>query len=63
MAGDVILEVNGRRVYDSYSISDVIKKGKPVRLTVLRNGRKVSLTVIPRLFEESHFLDLRETSD
>lgn len=60
MAGDVILEVNGRRVYDSYSISDVIKKGKPVRLTILRNGRRVSLTVIPRLFEETHFLVMRD---
>jgi regulator of sigma E protease len=38
--GDVILKINGKRVYDSYTVSQTIRKGKPVELTVLRNGEK-----------------------
>ncbi|MDK2923835.1 MAG: regulator of sigma protease [Pseudothermotoga sp.] len=58
--GDIILKINGRRVYDSYTVSQTIRKGKSVELTVLRNGEKIVINAAPRLFEESHFMLLKD---
>jgi regulator of sigma E protease len=58
--GDVILKINGKRVYDSYTVSQTIRKGKPVELTVLRNGEKITIKATPKLFEESHFMLLKD---
>lgn len=58
--GDIILKVNGKRVYDSYTVSQTIRRGKPVELTVLRNGERITVRATPKLFEESHFMLLKD---
>ncbi|MCS7174485.1 M50 family metallopeptidase [Pseudothermotoga sp.] len=58
--GDIILKINGKRVYDNYTVSQTIRKGLPVELTVLRKEGKVAIRAIPKLFEESHFLLLTD---
>lgn len=58
--GDVILKINGRRVYDNYTVSQIIRRGLPVELTVLRNDEKLNIRAVPKMFEESHFILLRD---
>lgn len=48
--GDVIVEFAGTKianVYDYTYAMDAVKIGKPVTVVVLRNGQRVTLTVIP----------------
>jgi Tol biopolymer transport system component len=48
--GDVIVEFAGQKIaniYDYTYAMDAVKLGQPVKLVVLRNGERVSLTVIP----------------
>ncbi len=61
-ADDIILSINGKRVYDTYTVSQMIREGKPVKLVVLRDGKKVNLLATPQIFKESHFLMLRDVS-
>jgi regulator of sigma E protease len=51
LAGDVILEVNGREVTGSSVVIEEISSspGMPVSLLVFRDGEEVGLTVTPRL--------------
>ncbi len=46
--GDIILKMNGNYVFDHRVISDIIKEGRKVNITVLRGGKKVSLSVSPQ---------------
>ncbi len=47
--GDVILRINGRDITRWEQVVELIgnSKGKPVILTVLRNGKKIKITVYP----------------
>lgn len=58
--GDVILKINGRRVYDNYTVSQIIRRGRPVELSILRNDEKLNIKAVPEMFEESHFILLRD---
>lgn len=60
--GDIILKINGKRVYDNYTVSQTIRRGQPVELLVLRNKEKITIRAVPKLFEESHFLLLRDVT-
>ncbi|HBT26775.1 MAG TPA: peptidase M50 [Pseudothermotoga sp.] len=62
MADDIILSVNGKRVYDTYTVSQIIRQGKQLQIQVLRNGKKITLSAKPKLFDESHFLILSDTT-
>ncbi|AEH51159.1 M50 family metallopeptidase [Pseudothermotoga thermarum] len=55
---DLIIKVNGSRVYDSYTVTQIVRRGKPVKLTILREGKYLTVEVQPVLFEENHFLTL-----
>lgn len=50
MSGDVVLEVDGVKADNSRVIADPMyaNGGQPVQMLVLRDGQKISLTVIPR---------------
>ncbi|ABR30134.1 M50 family metallopeptidase [Thermosipho melanesiensis] len=47
--GDVILKVNGKRVFDSIEVSNEIKKGNVVKLTILRDDKILEKTIPPRI--------------
>ncbi len=59
--GDMILKVNGRYVFDNLVISQEIRKGDEVELVVLRSGKRVTLTVRPRLIPPEIELWLTES--
>jgi len=61
-ADDIILSINGKRVYDTYTVSQIIREGRPVKLVVLRDGKKLTLLATPQIFKGSHFLVLRDVS-
>ena len=48
--GDKILSVNGKKINDSSDISDAMKecRGGAVRISIIRGGEKMTLTVIPK---------------
>ncbi len=46
--GDIILKINGKYVFDPSVISRMIREGKPLKITVLRSGEKLELSVAPR---------------
>ena len=49
-SGDVIVEFGGRQIANIYDYTyalDAVKIGEPVEVTVLRDGARVTLTVIP----------------
>ena len=50
-ADDVIVAVNGRRVVDGNSMTDIIHKspGRPVTLEIERKDKKVMITAVPAL--------------
>ena len=52
--GDVILKINGREITRWEQVVELIGKsnGRPVRLLVLRNGKKLEITVKPQLNRE-----------
>ena len=48
--GDVIVELAGKaleNIYDYVKVLDALKVGEPTSITVVRDGRKLSLTIIP----------------
>ncbi|HOJ87391.1 MAG TPA: site-2 protease family protein [Pseudothermotoga sp.] len=61
-ADDVILSINGRHVYDTYTVSQIIRQGKPLRILISRNGKRLTIAATPRLFNGNHFLVLRDVS-
>ena len=49
-AGDVIIEFGGQKIANIYDYTyalDAAKVGQPLKVTVLRDGGRVELTVIP----------------
>ncbi|MCD6550955.1 site-2 protease family protein, partial [Thermotoga sp.] len=54
MKGDIIYSVNGKIAFDTAIISDEIKKGLPVKLIVVRDGRKESIQIVPRMYPETY---------
>ena len=49
-AGDIIVELAGKKIeniYDYTNAIDALKIGQPTKLVVRRDGRDVSLTVVP----------------
>ena len=52
--GDVVERANGKRIYDSYTLSSIIHqaaaKGVPISLTLDRRGEIIKRIVIPRAF-------------
>lgn len=55
-AGDKIVKVNGKRIliYQDFSPAvNLVATGQPVNMVVVRDGEKTSLSVTPRLDEES----------
>jgi len=50
LGGDIIVEFGGRaikNIYDYTYALDAVKIGEPVEIVVLRNGERVTLTIIP----------------
>ncbi|WP_172799328.1 MULTISPECIES: M50 family metallopeptidase [unclassified Thermosipho (in: thermotogales)] len=47
--GDVILKVNGKRVFDSIEVSEQISKGKVVEFQVLRDDKVITISIPPRI--------------
>ena len=48
--GDVVVEFAGKRVeniYDYVNVLNGLKVGKPVDMVVVRDGRRLTLTVVP----------------
>ncbi|MDK2885543.1 MAG: regulator of sigma protease [Thermosipho sp. (in: thermotogales)] len=60
--GDVILKINGKRVFDSAEVSEIISKGEVVKLTVLRNNEKMDLTITPKLSPPEYIFVLDDVS-
>ncbi|QTA38252.1 site-2 protease family protein [Thermosipho ferrireducens] len=54
--GDVILEINGKKVFDTVEVSNVISKGETVVFTILRNDEKLKLTITPQLTPPEYFI-------
>ncbi|MCD6450570.1 MAG: site-2 protease family protein, partial [Thermotogaceae bacterium] len=52
LPGDRILKVNEKYVFDPTVISSIIKEGKEINVTVLRNGEKVDLSIKPEVIPE-----------
>ncbi|MBO8160919.1 MAG: site-2 protease family protein [Thermosipho sp. (in: Bacteria)] len=59
--GDVILEVNGKRVFSSIEVSDSISKDV-VTFTILRNGKKLNLVITPELSPPEHIIVLDDVN-
>ncbi len=59
---DVILSINNKRVYDTYTVSQIIRQGKPLKLLISREGKRLNILAKPQLFEGSHFFVLRDVS-
>ena len=50
MGGDIIVELGGRKIIDIYDYTyalDAVKIGSEVKVIVLRNGERITLTIIP----------------
>ncbi len=60
--GDLIIKVNNDRVYDSYTVTQAIRKGNPVQLTIYRDGKYFTTIAKPTLFDENHFFALIDVS-
>jgi len=60
--GDVILKVNGKRVFDSSEVSEIISKGNTVNLTILRGEKKLDLIITPKLSPAEYVLVLDDVS-
>ncbi len=50
--GDMILKVNGKYVFDPSVISEIIKRGEKLEVTVLRDGKKVRVVAKPQMIPE-----------
>jgi membrane-associated protease RseP (regulator of RpoE activity) len=61
--GDVVLAINGTKVKDSEAFVRTVRAspGKPVTLTVLRNGRSIDLTVTPATVDRPSLDDPKKT--
>ncbi|ODN31135.1 site-2 protease family protein [Fervidobacterium thailandense] len=59
-AGDVVLKINGRYVFDNVDMTAVIRKGQPVELELLREGRKVTVNVTPEMTKEQYYLHFED---
>ncbi|WP_041081781.1 M50 family metallopeptidase [Thermotoga profunda] len=62
MPDDVILSINNKRVYDTYTVSQIIRQGKPVKMLISRNGKRLTVFATPQLFKSNHFFVLRDVS-
>ncbi|AJG39892.1 zinc protease [Thermotoga sp. RQ7] len=54
LGGDIIYSVNGRIAFDTAIISEEIQKGLPVELVVVRDGKKVPIRIVPRMYPETY---------
>lgn len=61
-ADDIILSINGKHVYDTYTVSQIIRQGKPLKISISRNGKRLTILATPQLFNGNHFFVLRDVS-
>ncbi len=56
--GDLILEINGKPVDNWFTMKEIISasKGENLDIRVLRDGEKLSVTIVPVLFSEENAL-------
>ncbi|WP_282956772.1 site-2 protease family protein [Thermosipho africanus] len=47
--GDVIYKINGKRIFDSYEVTNTVSKGKVVKMEILRNGEIIKKEIPPRI--------------
>lgn len=55
-AGDIVLKVNGRYVFDNVDMTSIIRRGRALELEVLREHRKIKVSVIPEMTDEQYYI-------
>lgn len=60
MQGDVIYKINGKRVriFDDVTFSLLRNEGKPINLTIKRDGKKLDFTVEPKLQDNRYVIGI-----
>ncbi len=59
---DIIVSINGKRVYDTYTVSQIIRQGKPLKILISREGKRLTVLATPKLFSVNHFFLLKDVS-
>lgn len=59
-SGDFVLKVNRRFVFDNVDMTNVIRRGKPVTLELMRDGERVEVTVQPKMTEAQYSVHLQD---
>lgn len=59
---DIIVSINGKRVYDTYTVSQIIRQGKPLKILISRGGKRLTVLATPKLFSANHFFLLKDVS-
>lgn len=59
---DIIVSINGKRVYDTYTVSQIIRQGKPLKILISREGKRLTVLATPKLFSANHFFLLKDVS-
>lgn len=61
-SGDIILKINGKYIFDTVDMTDIIRKGKTLTFEVLRNEKQVQITVTPRLSNQQYYVYMKDVS-
>lgn len=61
-SGDIILKINGKYIFDTVDMTDIIRKGKTLTFEVLRNNKQVQITATPRLSNQQYYVYMKDVS-
>jgi len=59
-ANDIVLKLNGKYIFDTMDMTNIIRKGKPLTLEVLRKDARITARVTPVLTQKEYFLYLKD---
>lgn len=61
-SGDMVLKVNGKYIFDTVDMTDIIRRGKTLTFEVLRNDKQVQVTVTPRLSNQQYYIYMKDVN-
>jgi len=59
-ANDIVLKLNGKYIFDPTDMTSIIRTGKPITMEVLRDGKKITLSVTPSRTQKEYYMYLKD---
>ncbi|MFN6991108.1 MAG: site-2 protease family protein [Fervidobacterium sp.] len=59
---DIILKINNKYIFDTVDMTSIIRQGKTITVEVLRDNRKIEISVTPRLSKEQYYILMKDVT-